>query len=217
MRVSTQFIVSLLIILVGVGALGGEYYLLHWSPRHREQVEEKTLALLPYQNNGLNIQMQVAAGLYGKVQNVPGGVRFSRSAWVGTGPSLTITSQVNPDQAPEFSQLILAQWEAAGTQKSYPNYRFEHEKIHDRDAAVTWQSQGASTLVTAHIITPDRIVEVHCLSGDSDPALLTQACEASIATIQVGGTPTPAPKPQTPGVLRLDNLKIGAPERPRGR
>jgi hypothetical protein len=216
MRVSTQFVVSLLIIFLGTAAVGGEYFLLHWSPRHREQVEERAFELHPYQNSALGIQMQIAAGLYGKVQDIPDGVKIYRSAWIGVGPSLTITSQLNPDQAPGFTALVLAQWEAAGTQKHIPDYRFEHTKIYDRDAALTWQSQGNSTLVIAHIITPDKIVEVNCLSGDSDPALLAQACESSIATIQIAGTPTPAPKTQAPEILRLDNVTIGAPEKPKG-
>jgi hypothetical protein len=216
MRVSTQFVVSLLIIGLGTVALGGEYLLVHWYPTHREKVEQRTLDLLPYQNSRLGIEMRVAEGLYGKVQDFPGGVKIYRLAWIGLGPSLTLTSQPNPDQAAAFTPLVLAQWEAAGTQKGILNYRFEHTQIHDRDAAIIWQSQRASTLVTAHIISPDKMIEVDCLSGDSDPALLTQACESSIATIQITGTPTPAPKPQAPGVLRLDNVRIGAPEKPKG-
>jgi len=60
-------------------------------------------------------------------------------------------------------------------------------------------------LVTAHIISPDHIVEANCRPGSSDPKLFVQACEESIKTIKVSGPP-PKEKP-APGVLELKNVK----------
>src|ERR1043165_3014063 len=99
---SAQVVVALLILVVGGGGLAVEYVLVKWWPVHKQRVEEQTLALLPYRNDGLGIEMQIAAGIYGKVRTFPGGVRIYRPRLIGTGPSISITSQPNPEHSFEF-------------------------------------------------------------------------------------------------------------------
>ena len=220
-KLSMQAKFALGIILVGGSVILGEYVLVKWYPYYQGYKANKALQLLPYQNTALGIDMQVAAGLYGKVEDFPGGVRIYRSRLFSHGPTLIITSQSNPGNSDEFSPQLLAQWETAGTYQNLPDYRFEHEKIQGRDAALIWQSaQHAKvlpaisfdvsstanpTLLTAHIISPDHIVEANCRPGSDDPALYLRACEESIRSINVSGPP-PKEKPE-PGVLELKNVK----------
>ena len=42
-------------------------------------------------------------------------------------------------------------------------------------------------LLTARIISPDRIVEANCTPGSADENLYLQACEESVRTIKVAG------------------------------
>ena len=137
------------------------------------------------------------------------------------GPALIVTSQPNPNNSDEFSPQLLAKWETAGTYQDIPDYRFEHLEIQGRDAVMIWQSKDhalalpaisfnvSSTatpmLVTAHIISPDLIVEANCRPGSDDPSLFLRACQESIKSIKVSG-PAPKEKPQ-PGVLELKNVK----------
>lgn len=220
-KLSMQAKFMLGIILIGGGALAAEYFLVKWYPHYQGQKANKVLAALPYQNATLGIDMQVAAGIYGKVDDFPGGVRIYRSHLFSRGPALIITSQSNPNNAEEFSPQLLAKWQTAGTYQQIPDYRFEHMKIQGRDAAMTWQSaehakvlpaisfdvssSENANLVTGHIISPDHIVEANCRPGSSDPALFLRACEESIQSIKVSGPP-PQEKPE-PGVLELKNVK----------
>lgn len=220
-KLSTQAKFALGIILIGGGALLAEYILVKWYPYYQGYKANKALQLLPYQNTALGIDMQVAVGIYGKVEDFPGGVRIYRSHLFSSGPTLIITSQANPNNVDEFSPQLLAKWETAGTYQNIPDYRFEHTKIQGRDAVMIWESAEHAqvlpaisfdvsstdnpTLVTAHIISPDHIVQANCRPGSSDPALFLQACEESIRAIKVSG-PSPQEKPE-PGVLELKNAK----------
>lgn len=220
-KLSMQAKFALGIVLIGGAALAAEYALVKWYPYYKSHKADKVLDLLPYQNATLGVDMKVAAGIYGKVDEFPGGVRIYRSHLFSHGPALIITSQPNPNNADEFSPQLLAKWQTAGTYEKIPDYRFEHMKIQERDAVMIWQSAEhakvlpaisfdvSSTenaeLVTAHIISPDHIVEANCRPGSSDPQLLLQACEESIKTIKVSGPP-PKEEPQ-PGVLELKNVK----------
>src|SRR3990172_4381279 len=107
---STHFFVALIVLIGGAGVLAGEYYLVNWLPKHREGERTEALRLLPYQNAALGVEMQVAAGLYGRVEDFPGGVRITRPKFSSIGPSLTLTSQPNPDGTFEFSPQIAAKW-----------------------------------------------------------------------------------------------------------
>src|SRR5579863_10384800 len=109
--VSTHLIVFVVIVVVGGGLLLGEMRLVRWWPGHEQRVAEQVLTLAPYQNDGLGIQMQVADGLYGKVESFPGGVKIYRPRLYGADPSLTITSQPNEGAAAEFTPEILAKWQ----------------------------------------------------------------------------------------------------------
>lgn len=196
-RLPFQLIVAFAIILVGGGALGGEYLLVKWYPIHQQRIADATLRMLPYRNEGLGLEMQVAAGLYGKVDNFPGGVRIYRPKLMSKGPSLTITSQPNPDGATDFSPQVLAQWEAKGATQNIPRYSFESTKINSRNAALVWQWQpsGSSMLLTAHLISPDRVIQVDCTPGAQDESVYLQACDESVRSIKLSGAPTPAEKP----------------------
>src|SRR6266536_2335224 len=126
---SAQILVALVILVVGAGALAAEWVLVKWWPVHKQHVTEEILTLLPYRNEGLGVEMQIAAGVYGKVQSFSGGVRIYRPRLIGAGPAITLTTQPNPDHSFEFSPQILAVWQTDGVQKGIPNYRFEHAQI----------------------------------------------------------------------------------------
>jgi hypothetical protein len=145
--------------------------------------------------------MNVAAGLYGTVEDFPGGVKIQRSAFWSVGPSLTITSQPNPDQTAQFSQELLAKWETRGTLEEIPRYQFDHTKINGRDAVLIWQFKNRSMLLTLRAISPERIIEVNCTPGAADEMLLMRACEESLRSVKILG----AESPQTPstGIIEL--------------
>jgi hypothetical protein len=195
-----QLIVGVGILLIGAGILGGEYYLAKWLPKHRERVQEETLKLLPYQNASLGVEMQIAAGIYGKVDNFPGGVRIWRPKLWSIPAALTITAQPNPDGNFEFSPEILAKWQTQGVYEEIPRYHFEHTKINNRDAVLIWQYQNRAMLLTARVISSERIVEVSCTPGREDEDLYMQACAESVHTLKVAG---PEPPPPTQPILEL--------------
>jgi len=188
----TQLWLLLVIVLGGAGALGGEYLLVKWYPRHQQKVADEVRTLLPYRNDILGVEMQVAAGIYGKVDGFPGGVKIYRPKFWSIGPSLTITSQPNPDNAAEFSPQILAKWESQGAIEEIPRYHFERTKINNRDAVLISQFRERSMLLTAHVISPDRVVEADCSPGLAEEDLYMEACQRSLATMRVAG---PAPPP----------------------
>ena len=88
-KLSMQMKFALGIILIGGGALLAEYVLVKWYPYYQGYKANKVLAQLPYQNTSLGIDMQVAAGIYGKVEDFPGGVRIYRSHLFSQGPALS--------------------------------------------------------------------------------------------------------------------------------
>lgn len=196
-----QLVFALAVLLLGGGVLGGEYFLAKWYPRHEQRVSEETLKLLPYRNDALGVEMQVAAGIYGKIEDFPGGAKILRPSFWTVGPSLTITSQPNPDRTFEFTPQILAKWQTQGTYEEIPRYRFDHTKISNRDAVLVGQWKDRAMLLTARIISSERIIQADCTPGRADEALYMQACEASLRSIKVSG-PEPPPPP-APGVLEL--------------
>jgi hypothetical protein len=182
-----------MIIVGGLLLLGLEYLLTKWYPVHREHVVENTLRLLPYRSDSLGIEMRVAAGIYGKVRDFPGGIRIYRPEILGQGPSITLTSEPNPSHQSTFSDQMLAELETQGVTHGILGYNFDHEKINGRDAVLIWRYDSAHrwTVVTARVIAPDRIVQGVCKTGDEDQALFTSACESSLRTIQLLGSPPP--------------------------
>ena len=200
-QISAQIYVGIAILVIGGGLVGGEYLLVKWYPNHERHVRDETLSLRPYRNDSLGIDMQVADGLFGKVENFPGGARIYRSKFWGIGPSLTITSQPNPDQSAEFSAQVLAKWQTQGVSEEIPRYHFERTKIQDRDAVLIQQFKDRAMMLTARIISPDRIVEANCTPGQEDEDLFMEACDESLRTMKVAG-PEPPPSPP-PGVVEL--------------
>ena len=123
----------------------------------------------------------------------PGASGFFHQDSGASGPSITITSQPNPDQSAEFTPQDLAKWETDGVQHELPRYHFEHTRINDRDAVLIWQYKNRAMLLTARIISPDHIVEANCTPGSADEDLYMQACDESVRTIKVAGPPSPPP------------------------
>lgn len=199
-EISTQLLVALGIVLLGAGILAGEYFLVKWYPRHERRVQEEALKLLPYRSDSLGIEMQVAAGLYGAVENFPGGVRITRPKFWSIPPSLTITSQPNPDGTFEFSPQIMAKWQTQGTYEDIPRYHFEHTRINNRDAILIWQYKDRAMLLTVRVISSERLIEMYCTPGREDEELFMQACEATVHTLKVAG---PEPPPPVPLILEL--------------
>ncbi len=183
--------VGLGILVIGSGIVGGEYLLVTWYPTHEANVTSETLKLIPYKNDGMGIDMQVAAGIDKKVEISPGQVRIYSPRLLSTDPSITITSQPNPDQSAEFTPQTLAVWETDGTIHHLPRYQFEHTRINDRDAVLIWQSVDRHMVLTTRIISPDRIIEAKCTAGGGDEDLYMQACDESVRTIKVAGPPSP--------------------------
>ncbi len=202
-HIPTQLIVGLAIVLVGGAIVGGEYLLVKWWPQHKQRVNDEVLNLLPYRSDTLGVEMQVAAGIYGKVESFPGGVRIERSKFWSIGPSLTITMQPNPDQSAEFSPQVLAKWQTLGVTEEIPRYRMDHLRINDRDAVLIRQFPGRIMLLTARIISPDRIIEATCSPGREDEDLYMNACDESLRTIKVAGPPSPPPSPPSTGIIEL--------------
>jgi hypothetical protein len=199
--IPVQVHVGLAILVIGGALVGGEYLLVKWYPHHEQRVREWTLNLLPYRNDSLGVDMQVAAGLYGKVEGFPGGVRILRPKFWSIGPSLTVTSQPNPDQNAEFSPQVLANWQTQGVSEELPRYHFEHARIQNRDAVLIRQFKDRAMLLTARIISPDRIVEANCSPGQADEDLFMEACDETLHTIKVAGPESPPPP--SPGVVEL--------------
>lgn len=205
--ISSQLVVALVILLAGGGFLGGEYFLVKWYPRHQLHVTQETLKLLPYRNDGLGVEMQIATGLYGKVESFPNSIRIYRPRLWGAEPSLTVSPQPNPDHAAEFSPQIAAIWETDGVQKGIRRYHFERTQIENRDAVLIWQPNKDHVMtLTARIIAPDRIMVAECSVGGDDEALFIQACEDTVRTMKVAGPEAPPKAPggieEIPGIVR---------------
>jgi hypothetical protein len=199
LHIPTQLIVAFVITVIGAGALGGEYVLVKWWPIHQQNVIAAVQNPLPYRNDSLGIDsMQVAAGIYGKVASSPGGVRIYRPKFLGEGPSLTITSQPNPDGADDFSPQLLAEWEASGAIQGIPRYRFEHTQVNGHNAAFVWQLNRKNQMVlTGHLISPTHILQAECTPGMEDEETYMQACDAALHSIKLSGrTLAPPEEPQ---------------------
>jgi hypothetical protein len=192
-HVPTQLIVGLGILLVGGGIVGTEYFLVKWYPKHKAAVVKETLAPTSYKNDDLGFELQVAAGINEKVEPFAGGVRIFSPRFLSTAPSITITSQPNPDETAEFTPQQLAIWETDGSQHHLPRYQYEQTRINDRDAVLIWQYKNRAMLLTARIIAPAHIVEANCTPGSADEDLYMQACDESLRTIKVAGPPSPPP------------------------
>ncbi|MBI1983173.1 MAG: hypothetical protein HYS61_03130 [Acidobacteria bacterium] len=195
MKIPTQLYVGIGILVIGGGVLAGEYLLVQFYPAYQNKVREETLKLLPYRNDKLGIEMHVAAGLYGKVEDFAGGVRIKRPKFWSLEPTLTITSRPNPDETFEFSPYDLAKWQTQGTYDEILGYRYSRTRINNRDAVLIWRYENRVTMATARLISPERIIEANCTPSRSDEELYLQACEESIRTIKVAG-PEPPPPPQ---------------------
>jgi hypothetical protein len=192
-RAPTQLVVALAIILIGGGALGAEVLLVKWYPMHRQAVIESLQNLLPYQNTKLGIEMKVAAGIYGKVQEIPDGVRIYRPQIFGPVPSLTIVALPNPDGATEFSADLLAQWETTGAYHSILGYVYQYTQINGRNAALIHQPQNHMTVLTAHLISSQRILQVDCVPGAEDQDIFVPACDETVYSIKLDASTLPPP------------------------
>jgi len=197
-RASTQLIVALAIIIVGGGALGAEVLLVKWYPVHKQAVTDTLQKMLAYQNPKLGLDMQVAAGIYGKVQDLSDGVRIYRPQVFGPVPSLTIVALPNPDGATEFSGELLAQWETAGATHSILGYFYQYTQINGRNAALIHQPRNHMTVLTAHIISPQRILQVDCVPGADDQDIFVPACDSTVYSIKLDGVPPPPPTSTAP-------------------
>jgi len=192
-RIPSQLILAVSILIIGGGLVGGEYLLVRWYPGHRQRVSDETLRPRPYHNDSLGLDIQISDGLYGNVETFPGGVKISRSKFWSVGPSLAITSQPNPDQIWEFSQEVLAKWEARGVTEDLPLYHLDHTKINNRDAMMIRELKGRYLHLTARIMCKERIVEADCSPGGEDEVLYMQACDDTLRSIKLAGAEPPPP------------------------
>jgi hypothetical protein len=200
-QIPSQMILAVSILIIGCALAGVEYLLVKWYPGHHQRVSEETLQQRPYHNDSLGIDIQIANGLYGNFETFPGGVKISRSEFWSVGPSLTITSQPNPDQTWEFSPEVLAKWETKGAVEDLPLYHLEHTKINNRDAMMIRELKGRFMHLTARIICREQIIEADCSPGGEDEALYMEACDETLRTLKVAGAEPPPPS--TPGVVEL--------------
>jgi hypothetical protein len=198
-KIPSQLILAVSILIIGGGLVGGEYLLVKWYPGHRQRVSDETLKQRPYHNDALGVDMQIAEGLYGNAETFPNGVKIRRSKFWSVGPSLTVTSQPNPDQTWEFSQEVLAKWESRGVNEDLPLYHVEHTKINNRDAMMIRELRGRYMHLTARVICKDRIVDADCSPGAEDETLYMEACDQTLRSIKIAG----AEPPPSPGVVEL--------------
>lgn len=196
-EIPMQLYVGLGILLIGGVLLGGEYFLVKWAPLHKQRVADEILKQLPYHNDSMGVDLQVAAGIFGQVEDFAGGVKISRPRFWGEGPSVTITTEPNVDHATEFSQEILAKWETDGVLQNIPRYRFDHTKLADRDAVLIQRYKDHALRLTAHVISPDKIIVADCSTGGGDQALMFEACDESLRSLKVAG-PAPTLQDVTP-------------------
>ena len=187
LRIPTQLALFLAIIVIGVGLLGGEFVLVKWYPQHRQNVIDAIRNPLPYRNDALGIEMDVPAGIYGKVTDTPDGVRIFRPKLIGQGPSLTITEQPNPDGSTDFSDQLLAQWETRGATHGILGYRYDYGPINGRNAALIWEPKINQTVLTAHLISPKHILQVNCVPGVEDQEIFLAACKSAVRSIKLDG------------------------------
>lgn len=190
-----QLVVGLVIVLIGGAVVGGEYYLVNWLPGHRQRVREETLRLVDYRNEKLGVEMRIAAGLMGKTEEFAGGVRITSPKFWSIPPSITITSQPNPDGTFEFDPKVLARWQTDGIYNELALYRFSRTKINKRDAVLISQYKDRALVLTARVISPERIVEINCTPGREDEELYMQACDETVRTLKISG-PEPPPPPE---------------------
>lgn len=186
----------LILVVIGAIALGGEYLLVRWYPGHKQRVADAILRQIPYQNDGLGLRMQVAAGIYDKVQVYAGGTKIYHSGLLGGGPSITITSQPNTSGSSQFSAQYMADLETEGERNQLSGYQFQHVTLSERDAVMIWQydPRTRSMNVTARIMAPDRLLEAVCNTGTANQGVLTRACDESLRSIQLSGPPSNLPK-----------------------
>jgi len=203
-----QLIVGIAIILIGGGVLGGEYYLVKWLPHRQQQVRDETLKRVPYKNAQLGVEVEVASGIYGKIETFAGGVRITRPKFWSIAPALTITSQPNPEGTFEFDPKVLAKWQTEGTYQELPRFHFSRTKINNRDAVLIWQYKDRAMLLTTRVISSERIIEMFCTPGREDEDLYMQACEETVHTLKVAG---PEPPPPAQPVIEL----TAPPRRPK--
>lgn len=185
--------------------LGGEFLLARWYPGHHQREVNETLRMQPYSNDAFGIQMQVANGIAGKIEVLPGSLRISHPIFWGQGPSISITSEPNPSSATEFSAQTIAETETEGVRNGLLGFQFDHTQINGRDAMITerYDSVRRWMVVTARIIAPDRIVQAVCTTGGEDQAVYVPACENSVRTIQLAGSPPPPAKESTAPVEQV--------------
>ncbi|MGH9328077.1 MAG: hypothetical protein ACRD2B_15515 [Terriglobia bacterium] len=192
--VSQKWLIVILVI-IGVIVLGTETLLVRWYPGHKQRVEAAILRQLPYQNEGLGLQMQIAFGIYGKVQDYAGGVKIYRPGLFGGGPSITISMQPNTSGSAQFSAQYMADLETEGTRNELAGYQFQHLTVNGRDAVLIWDydSQTQAMNVTARVMAPDRMVQAVCKTGYGHQGVLTRACDESLRSIQLSGPPSSLP------------------------
>lgn len=188
-----QLIVGIAIILIGGGVLAGEFFLVKWLPHHRQQLRDETLKRIPYKNDQLGVEIEVASGIYGKIESFAGGVRITRPKFWSIAPALTITSQPNPEGTFEFDPKVLAKWQTEGTYQELPRYHFSRTKINNRDAVLIWQYKDRAMLLTMRVISSERVIEMFCTPGREDEDLYMQACEETVHTLKVAGPEPPLP------------------------
>ena len=203
-EIPMQLIVGIVILLVGAAFLTFEYFWVRLAPVHQAHVAEETLKMLPFHSDALGVDMQVAAGFYDKVESFPGGTKIYRKHWLGADPTITITSEPNPDHSTEFSPQALAIWETDGVNHNIPRYHFEPTKINDRDAVLIRQGTVKGMLLTARVISPERILTVACSTGGGDQQLYMEACDDTVHTIKLLGPP-----PE--GKAELENVTPASP------
>src|SRR5207245_10367718 len=90
--VAVQLIVAVASLLVGSAFLAAEYSLVKWYPHYQQRVTERTLRPVPVRDASLGVEVQVAAGSYGRVSSFPVGVRLSRPKLSRVPQAVAITS-----------------------------------------------------------------------------------------------------------------------------
>lgn len=183
---------TVIIVVVAAIVLGTEYAIKRWYPAHVQHLEDAALKPLPYQNASLGLKMQVSAGFYQHVAGAADGVTISRSSILGGSPSIALTLLPNPDGASVFTEQFLDHAESTDPASDVSGYNFEHIHLAGRDAYMITRPdpRAKTTVITARIIAPDRIVQAVCSTGGARQDVFTEACTESLTSIALSGPPS---------------------------
>ena len=184
-NLSSNWKLSIIISCIGVGLFLTQLLYLKYYSVYQDMRFEALSEEVPYEDFDLGIRMNIADGLYGEIETIPGGVRIRNNRLWRIGPSILISARPNPDRSDKFSPTLIAKWQTRGVYEEIPNYAFAHLRINDRDAVLIRMLQGRSMHMMGRIISEERIVEIDCTPGQEDETTYMKLCDQTIRSVKM--------------------------------